>query len=183
MTKLYGGAIETDLPADAVDVSDFRQVPDTQEVFLLEQPDGLDRLVIIDLLEQVKGELPDILATHLDDILDEPAQFVAPLESMVHPELATDVHTFLVKPQPTKQETESTKLFMFVCIIRLDSVASDALITVNVPCRTDAVTHAAFQQAAGSVLAEPADGALAQTYAAIKHWVSTFQVVDWSLFA
>lgn len=183
MTQLYGGAISADLPADAIDVSGFRQIPDTQEVFLLEQPDKLDRLVIFDLLEQVKAsDLTEIIATHLEDIIEGPPQFLAPLETIRHVILDTDVHTFLVKPEDSsKQETPQVKLFMFVVIIRLDNVDSDAVITFNVPCHSETVTQEKFNNAVTSVF-EGKD-TLGECYIQLKHWISTFKVQDWALFA
>ncbi|BGP14069.1 hypothetical protein JCM10213_002364 [Rhodosporidiobolus nylandii] len=50
---LYGGAISTTLPANFIDASDLRQVPDTQEVFL--SPDS-DLSFIVEVLELVKDD-------------------------------------------------------------------------------------------------------------------------------
>ncbi|GJN88385.1 hypothetical protein Rhopal_001351-T1 [Rhodotorula paludigena] len=50
---LYGGAITASVPANYVDASDLRQVPDTQEVFLA--PDS-DLSYIVEVLELVKDE-------------------------------------------------------------------------------------------------------------------------------
>ncbi|GAA5937764.1 hypothetical protein JCM1841_004779 [Sporobolomyces salmonicolor] len=50
---LFGGAISCSLPANFVDASDLRQVPDTQEVFLA--PDS-DLSLIAEILELVKDD-------------------------------------------------------------------------------------------------------------------------------
>ncbi|GAA5950057.1 hypothetical protein JCM21900_001379 [Sporobolomyces salmonicolor] len=50
---LFGGAISCSLPANFVDASDLRQVPDTQEVFLA--PDS-DLSLIVEILELVKDD-------------------------------------------------------------------------------------------------------------------------------
>ena len=48
--KLFGGAFQIDLPDGFVDVSDFRQVPDHQEVWAEAKT---DRSAIIEILERV----------------------------------------------------------------------------------------------------------------------------------
>ncbi|ODV63948.1 Ran GTPase-binding protein MOG1 [Ascoidea rubescens DSM 1968] len=74
LQQLYGGAIESVIPGGLLDASNFRQVPDTQEVFvnnnnsLLQKEDNL----IIDLLEpvQVGKGLPDshAIVIHFEEI-------------------------------------------------------------------------------------------------------------------
>lgn len=181
MTKLYGGAISCDLPEVAVDVSDFREVPDTQEVFILERPDGLDRSVIIDLLEMVKANtLPEIIAIHLEDIIDGPPTFLAPLESSKTEE-DFDAHFFLVKPSPSKQETDETKLFMLIALLRLEKAESDCVFTFNIPLKCGDVT--AEQLHAQMLEVTSGDGELGRCFQQLKHWVSTFKIQDWNLFS
>lgn len=181
MTKLYGGAISCDLPEVAVDVSDFREVPDTQEVFILERPDGLDRSVIIDLLEMVKANsLPEIISIHLEDIVDGVPQFLAPIESSTHPE-GFDVHHFLVKPPPSKQETEGVKLFVLICLVRLEKVESDVVFTFNVPLKCGEITPEEFQAQVQNIT--NSEGELGHCFQQLKHWAATFTVQDWNLFS
>lgn len=179
--SLYGGAITAALPSDAIDVSEFRQVPDTQEVFLLEKPNGLDQSLIFDLLERVDAQsLPEVIAVHLDDILEGPPSFLVPIESMKHPNLECETHTFLVKPAPSKQETDSTKLFMFVVLVRIEKVATDLVITMNVPVASGAITAEVFQQMVDSVL--DSQSLLGGCYGQVKESALSVQVVDWNLF-
>lgn len=180
MTKLYGGAIKCDLPEVAVDVSDFREVPDTQEVFILERPNGLDRSLIIDLLEMVKANsLPEIISIHLEDILEEPPKYIAPLVSSKTSH-DFDAHYFLIKPMSNKQETTEVKLFMLLCLVRLDKVDTDVIFTFNVPLKSDEVTAELFQ----TYVTGANDGSsdLGHCFQQIKHWASTFEVQDWGLF-
>lgn len=68
--ELYGGAITIDIPTNMIDASTFRQIPDTQEVFVgKENP---DYSIIVDLLECVP-------ATTLDNALDEHMQEITRL--------------------------------------------------------------------------------------------------------
>lgn len=183
MTHLYGGAISAELPKDAIDVSDFRQIPDTQEVFLLEKPNGLDQSIIIDLLERVEAtNLAEVLAVHLDDILEGPASFLAPLESMEHPLLHCELHTFLVKPPPAKSETATAKLFMFVLLVRLEKAVTDVVVTMNVPVETGGeVTAEGFQKDVESALAQDSS-VLGESYKIVKETTLSLDVKDWDLF-
>lgn len=179
--SLYGGAITTSLPAGAIDVSEFRQIPDTQEVFLLEKPSGLDQSIIIDLLEQVHAtDLAQVIAVHLDDILDGPAVFIAPLESASLPELG-EIHSFLVRPPDSKMETKDVKIFTFLALIRVEKVATDIVITMNVPLKKDQVTEKVFNEEKDGVVNKRGTE-LAQCYEKIMNIALTMKVEDWSLF-
>jgi hypothetical protein len=64
-TPLYGGSLVSTLPSSFKDVSLFRQVPDSQEVFVDET--SADSMVF-DLLEQQKGDIREASKVHLDEI-------------------------------------------------------------------------------------------------------------------
>ncbi|EGV65059.1 hypothetical protein PSN45_004931 [Yamadazyma tenuis] len=72
IVPLFGGALDVELPDDVIDVSDFRQVPDNQEVFLVERGSGPkeDKSIIIELLESPEGSIDQVLKMHLSDLLD-----------------------------------------------------------------------------------------------------------------
>lgn len=181
MTQLYGGHIEVELPQEAIDVSEFRQIPDTQEVFLFEKPNGLDRSLIFDLLEKVDAaSLVEVIAVHLDDILDGPPLFMAPLESFTHPKLDCEVHSFLVKPSPAKAESDAVKLYMFVVLIRLDSVGTDVVITMNVPVESGEITQDIFNKEVQSVTS--GSTVLAECYKQLIAISASFNVLSWDLF-
>lgn len=188
VTDLYGGAITAELPSGAIDASNIREVPDTQEVFLLEQPNKLDQSIIIDLLERVPAEtLPEVIAVHLGDIFDEPPQFLAPLESALNEKVGSEVHTFLVKPAPTRQETQTAKLFVFLALIRVERVETDILVTMNVPLECTDVTQEAFSALVQGILTgEHLDAnspIVADAYKVARGAAMSLDVKDWSLFA
>lgn len=180
--QLYGGAITAEIPEGAIDVSNLREVPDTQEVFLLEQPNKLDQAIIIDLLESVeKPSLAEIVSIHLSDILDDPPTFLAPLESFHNTNVEADVHTFLVKPAPSKQETKGVRLFMYIALLQVLKAESDVVITMTVPHECGEITQAAFFELAQKAVSgdEPV---LGKAYNVIKSVVKTFKICDWDLF-
>ena len=121
MFELYGGAVTTVLPAGIVDVSDMRQVPDNQEVFIIEDGDK-DVSIIFDLLEQV--DVQDInaaLRMHIDDML-ETNQFTM-MEEIDLKVLNTKIHTCYVN---------SKNSIHLVSLIRLNKVETDIVISMHV---------------------------------------------------
>ncbi|ODQ66307.1 Mog1p/PsbP-like protein [Nadsonia fulvescens var. elongata DSM 6958] len=73
---LYGGAIQTVIPEDFLDASEFRQVPDTQEVFVsaASGANGVDDSLIFDLLEMARDDAPTLekldLELHISDLAE-----------------------------------------------------------------------------------------------------------------
>lgn len=65
--SLYGGAIRTVIPEGFKDVSLFRQVPDSQEVFVSDQ-EGIDDSIVFDIMERVDCSDEEAIAIHLEEI-------------------------------------------------------------------------------------------------------------------
>lgn len=68
--SLFGGAITTALPPTFADVSEIRQVPDHQEVWL--DRDGFTS-VVVEVLERVEKADEEALQFHLSDLVEEDA--------------------------------------------------------------------------------------------------------------
>ncbi|CAH6721520.1 hypothetical protein CLIB1444_06S04060 [[Candida] jaroonii] len=110
--KIFGGAIEIDLPTGVIDVSQFRQVPDNQEVFLIEKSTANeDQNIIIELLEQPEGEINEVLNTHLSDIFDDVKPFK--YDSLKENSYMVEYENFLIG------------------LIRFDKFETDILVSFN----------------------------------------------------
>ncbi|CUM45032.1 uncharacterized protein AC631_01374 [Debaryomyces fabryi] len=121
MVELYGGAVTTTLPVGIVDVSDMRQVPDNQEVFIIEEGDK-DISIIFDLLEQVDAQdINTALKMHIDDML-ETNQFTM-IEEIALKFLDTKIHTCYVN---------SNNSIHLISLIRLSKVETDIVISMHV---------------------------------------------------
>lgn len=121
ITKLYGGAIESSLPSDIKDVSKFRQVPDNQEVFILE--DGpKDISIIFDLLQHNNLGLEASLKENLDDIFEN--------YSTGTPE---PIDITVCNSQAISVTVTAESVVSFVAVIYLTEADTDVLITVNAP--------------------------------------------------
>lgn len=66
-TNLYGGAITADFPIGFIDASQFREIPDTQEVYVSET---VDDSLVIDLMEAVEEIGDEAVNTHLKEIAE-----------------------------------------------------------------------------------------------------------------
>lgn len=74
--ELWGGAITSEVPTCVLDASDFRQVPDTQEVFIPADDattTSMDSLrtedsLIFDLMERIDGDDMEAIKEHFTEI-------------------------------------------------------------------------------------------------------------------
>jgi hypothetical protein len=64
-TDLYGGAIKAILPGSFTDASNFRQVPDHQEVFVNDQNNDS---IVFDILERLEGGDEEAVKEHVKEI-------------------------------------------------------------------------------------------------------------------
>ncbi|KAK4994355.1 hypothetical protein LTR66_005600 [Elasticomyces elasticus] len=181
--QLFGGAIVADLPANFANVSDIRQVPDHQEVYL--DRDGLTS-IIFDILEQVDvGTDTDALQYHLKDIVGEDAEQTkiwtsnAAVFSELPPQ--TPAYTLFATQQASAERITQGRAPDFtgilLLLIRLNGKKTDLVITINVP-------HAPGEYAPEDV--DLATGKLGRLLEAAVQYrdrlLQTFEVKDWSLF-
>ncbi|XP_033724677.1 ran guanine nucleotide release factor-like [Pecten maximus] len=66
VTDLFGGAMSAIFPPDAQDMSNFREIPDHQEVFT---HSSTDQSIIIEILEFVQEPDDVALKTHYEDLV------------------------------------------------------------------------------------------------------------------
>lgn len=136
---LYGGAISMEIPSNMVDASLFRQIPDTQEVFVCNDN---NTSIIVDLLECVPGKiLHDALDDHIKEITHlNGAKFedtnVIVEETIKNSEKLCSFAGIRIFEQKIakfgKIENENI-VCMAIALIRLNSPAStDVLITINI---------------------------------------------------
>lgn len=177
MAPLYGGAITVALPDDAVDALKVREVPDTQEVFVFSHPELVlwDRSLIFDLLELVDGDDYDaIIGHHIADITDE-----NPTNRYLE-DVTTDIDVngdkvkcklslieFSNRRRDATEAGAPPYIVTLIGLIRLTNVATDFLVTLNVPV--------ANSQAGDSVVIDP-------VYALFKQVVGSLKVERWDLF-
>jgi hypothetical protein len=167
--ELFGGAIQIFIPSTFCDVSNFRQVPDNQEVFV----DANSEIsVIVELLEAVSVENHTESANvHLMELVElnsaqeyqisqqvdlEPSDI--PFLDASVPKILT---VALLKAPKFNEETMS-EVQVFVAVIRLLNVQTDLVISIN--------------------NANPTNESANQLSQLIMQMLSTLKIVDWKLF-
>lgn len=176
--ELYGGAIKALIPERFVDVSEFRQVPDHQEVF---SDPVTDESIIIEILE--REQLPDneAIVSHFNDLAEANSAEARILksESIPHvdlPQLGTNVPFtagFLIGEQNIAKFREDAKnlVGILILLVRLPSVTTDLLISYNGPQR--------IAEASSSWGAQPSgEDPVAILGAFARH----LEIVNWNLF-
>ncbi|KAK3942082.1 hypothetical protein QBC46DRAFT_457878 [Diplogelasinospora grovesii] len=186
-TPLFGGALVCDLPEKFADVSQLRQVPDNQEVWI--DKDGFTS-IIFDITERVGGKGGGLkqdgqaLTTHLEELVGDDADTVKVWNTtetqFSHLDENLPAYTCIATQTPrTGEKRSSTPDFtaIILTLLRLEKESTDILITINVPhikgeYDEDEVDLALGKQ--GELIGDAVE------YAA-KIWES-FKVKDWNLF-
>lgn len=192
---LYGGAVTASFPAGFIDASQFREVPDTQEVYVSQE---VDDSVVVDLLEAVPETGDGAVAVHLQEIADinsagkefervysesvdvpshktsgtltvavEPARKWGRETALSSEEGSSDANDLLAEPM----------LVLVMAVIRLESVQTDVVVTFNTP-----VTQRSDLDKVKAGQPEDMPARVRFGVAAVRQLADTFTVQDWSLF-
>ncbi|EKG10665.1 Ran-interacting Mog1 protein [Macrophomina phaseolina MS6] len=183
--QLFGGAITVELPAGFADVSTFRQVPDTQEVYL--DKDGFTS-IIFDLAERLDESQAqndhEALKYHFQDIVgdtNDATQFwqsnAATLARMPNTPAYTLIATQHPTAEPENRKPQPDFTALLLVLVRLAEQKTDIVITVNVP-------HVPGEYAKEEVdFAAAKQGPLMTAAACIRQKIlETFQIKDYGLF-
>ena len=184
--ELYGGAMSIVVPKRFRDVSDFRPVPDSQEVFtcldtsetliveiLQYQNDVSDekaaKFFFEELAEQNDASSFSILSSELLSVSSRPK---LPSSTCV---------TFLkgIQDAAKFREKSKNKIAVFQCVVRLRNVLADLLITLTVPIQIN-LSSSSAKVVTDSVLKHGVD--LRDSENLLRTMIHSFAVLDWSLF-
>ncbi|KAF2143878.1 uncharacterized protein K452DRAFT_285917 [Aplosporella prunicola CBS 121167] len=182
-TQLYGGTLTAELPAGFGDVSDIRQVPDNQEVYL--DANGFASIVF-DITERLDPSQAsndeEALKFHFHDIAGDTndatsfwqsgsAKFTKMPNFPAYTLIATQ------HPNTAARGPQPDFIGILLILLRLEQKKTDIVITINVPhvpgeYPKDEVDFAAAKQ-----------GPLMEHAITIRQKIlETFEVKDWSLF-
>ncbi|KAI4284583.1 MAG: hypothetical protein L6R38_001284 [Xanthoria sp. 2 TBL-2021] len=140
-TELFGGAITVNFPASYADVSNIREVPDHQEIYL--DASGFSS-VIVEIAERVSHPPTDqeALRFHFEDIVDEHDTsriWHTNVAQLPHLPSNTPCYTLLATttPPPATNGNVHTKTPSFTAVmltlIRLVAQSTDIVVTINIP--------------------------------------------------
>ncbi|XP_073269501.1 uncharacterized protein [Primulina huaijiensis] len=188
---LFGGAITTSFPVRFEDVSDIRQVPDHQEVFV---DPTRDESLVFELLE-LKANVADQgsatwflrdLASEQDAegtvVLEQSGIFEAcQLRFRDTPATITTAvgQMAVLKGRQGREAQNVVKVYL--ANLRLKEVVTDVLITAYEPTLINPLSESAAAVGAGLAVPaiQPGFTPMAEIF---KVTVSNFKVNDWSLF-
>ncbi|XP_075518318.1 uncharacterized protein LOC142552511 [Primulina tabacum] len=188
---LFGGAITTSFPVRFQDVSDIRQVPDHQEVFV---DPTRDESLVFELLE-LKANVADQgsatwflrdLASEQDAegtvVLEQSGIFEAcQLRFRDTPATITTVVGQMAVSKGRQGREAQNVVKVYLANLRLKEVVTDVLITAYEPTLINPLSESAA--AVGAGLAVPAiESGFTPMAEIFKVAVSNFKVNDWSLF-
>ncbi len=146
--ELFGGAIVSKLPETFVDVSQFREIPDHQEVFV---DNDSDASLIIELLDY-DTELSDdhAIRQYFDDLAkdNESTHYVVLSDGIVvEPSfipLISPEHTRIVlvgqqsiSKYRNRPDSVVDEVYVILVLIRLKNVGTDLLVSLNIPVKND----------------------------------------------
>ncbi|KAI5212816.1 ran-interacting Mog1 protein [Aureobasidium subglaciale] len=180
--ELYGGAMTVELPSNFSDVSNIRQIPDNQEVYL--DNDGLTSIVF-DILERVDKPDLDALRYHLEDIVEDDvdATKLWTSNSAVFSKLPsqTTAYTIFATNTPSAEAVARGKAPDFtgilLTLIRLERQQTDLVICVNVPHVGGEYNKDEVDPSAGK------QGPLLDAATSFRDRIlQTFEIKDWDLF-
>lgn len=181
---LFGGAAEMSFPNRFTDISDFRPIPDHQEVFA----DGsLDQSLVVEILEQQPEGDASAAAYFFHDLATnneaphsqiDDTTVLGPTDMPGVPEGC--FKSLLVGQQVVSKGRQGSsalnKIQVALCVVRLPQQVTDLLITLNTPIFIS--EHSAAAEHAGAGF----KGAHLTAPLLFRQMLKTFKIVDWSLF-
>nr|XP_016852799.1 PREDICTED: ran guanine nucleotide release factor [Anolis carolinensis] len=146
---LFGGAFSVCLPPGSIDVSEMRQVPDNQEVFV--HP-STDQSLIIELLEYQAG-VPDENAAryHFEDLADASSTAEILNQEQFLPQLlalegCSSAWQLTARQLVAKfNEEAKNEVTLHLALLRLPQYGTDLLLTFNDPTRIHPLSSSAAQ--------------------------------------
>ncbi|VVT53961.1 uncharacterized protein SAPINGB_P003837 [Magnusiomyces paraingens] len=212
-TELFGGAIKVNLPQGFIDASLFRQVPDTQEVFVHQT---VDDSMMFDLLERLDSPTDfHALKEHLDEISrindTDPNSQLIQLYTETHPLRKKSISSkaspayITVAIEPAKKWGRTTKLnnepesandnvleepilVLILVLIRIKDVETDFIVSYNTP-----ITKISELKALQEIFDQNEDystssleklpSRVQEGVKNIKEVLNSLEVEDWTLFA
>ena len=180
--NLFGGAFQISLPSQFIDLSNFRLVPDHQEVW---SDAHRDQSIIVELVEFVEGEKDgDAAKYHFNDIAETSNSMETKIVSSGvfasnTLSVATKYHcSWTFGTQKVSKGRDGTKkanvIALYLVLIRLKQYGTDLLISFNAPIRIHEESQA---KSAKNAVQSPE-----VSLQLFKQIVSTFNIKDLSIF-
>ncbi|CAO0795238.1 unnamed protein product [Mucor circinelloides] len=183
--ELFGGAIMVPVLGSFVDASQFRQIPDNQEVFV---DMNTQQSLIFELLEQVEATNEQVAKYHFQQLADdnEAAESTVTLVdnlkpqdvSPLLPQDATEIYVLQGSQKIAKfnESNAFNTVEIILVVVRLTKVETDFVISVNAPVKL--ASTSSEQEFVNETSAVTIDTVKQEMLTILKG----LQVKDWSLF-
>ncbi|KAF9438380.1 hypothetical protein BGZ76_008291 [Entomortierella beljakovae] len=197
--ELFGGAITLDLPRKFEDISNIREVPDHQEVFVNVDE---DQSVIVEVLELAADASDEACAAfHYQQLAEDndaedssTVQSVSILNNAELPAWPAEAKIYLLlgqqrigkfnerqlqqedaaeHPNQQRQPDARNLVQIMMVVVRLPNQQTDIVISYNVPLQISVASSS--RQVAH-------EGNIHEAEAWFRNLIATFQVRNWSLF-
>ncbi|KAK9480485.1 hypothetical protein V1514DRAFT_365904 [Lipomyces japonicus] len=199
---LFGDSIKTVIPEGFVDASDFRQIPDNQEVFVSAEGSSTtsdDNSIIIELVERLETNEQATQSTieedqkavieHYEEIsslnsaISRSKQFgVAPLKTPNLPQSVTSyLSTGVQIAQKWGKDSEATYLVLTFAVIRIPEHGTDILISFNSASKVGQDGLWKFEES--DDLEPGVVKRIGELQAIARQTVKELKVENWGLFA
>ena len=194
---LFGGAITTELPERYVDVSDFRPVPDNQEVWT---DASKDESVVVEIVERVAvgpsddegaaawffRDLAEVNGASASEILGVRDLSVDDLPSVNGPFAAASACVGRQVMSKGRDGVEAANVVeVIVANVRLVQVETDLLVTLNRALVVADGSQAAAQTGAGTIAEGFGGGGVDEWgpgWEVLRRVLASLRVEDWGLF-
>ncbi|RUO95599.1 hypothetical protein BC936DRAFT_143646 [Jimgerdemannia flammicorona] len=185
ITPLFGGAITAYIPPAFVDSSDFRKIPDNQEVYV---DVATDQSIIIELLQMVEeaegegvaryhfqqlGEDNDAADTQITSIVTLSPAEVPNMPPTAIPILLTGTQSITKFNESGSEATNFVGILL--AVIRLPQVTTDMVISYNLPL-------AIGPQSSSRVIAAARPASPEAGLEEFKRVLASLLIKDWGLF-
>eukprot|EP00730_Choanoeca_flexa_P017360 TRINITY_DN834_c0_g1_i1.p1 TRINITY_DN834_c0_g1~~TRINITY_DN834_c0_g1_i1.p1 ORF type:complete len:193 (+),score=47.50 TRINITY_DN834_c0_g1_i1:122-700(+) len=180
---LYGGAMTVNIPERFTDISQFRQLPDNQEVYA----DAVtDQSIIIEILELADEVAADKAAefhfnslAHDNSALESNIEASASVTAIADAGTKTICHGLQKVSKFNEAAARANTVRIYVCCLRYPNVTTDIVISLNAPIAVNNTSSSADAIDAGhaEALSNPE-----LTKALFETVVESLQIKTWSLF-
>ncbi|KAH0610000.1 uncharacterized protein H6S33_012546 [Morchella sextelata] len=196
--ELFGGAVVCAVPMDFQDASNFREVPDNQEVYV-SMTDGNDTSIIFDIAQRVEAPSGpsdmDAVDYHFKDVAVDQDRTTKiwnkrPISAPHHSDKPAYQVIGTVSARPTEQPTDPpTFIAIIMTILRLKEQTADIVITVNIPFDNPEIVRSEKCIASPTYTGGDIDPASGVKSALLEYGmkvsqdlVNAFQILDFGLF-
>ncbi|KAI9477365.1 hypothetical protein LPJ78_001801 [Coemansia sp. RSA 989] len=179
LQNLYGGAMCIDMPNGMADISNFREVPDNQEVFA---STTTDQSVIVEILESVSQQKHEATKFHFEQLAESNASDRTHILSIQDIQVEGIPEAYMLVGQQAvakfnEGKESENQVLIILALLRVPEHSADILVSLNAPLKISHLSSSSNSETADL----PVDAQ--QAVNEFLQMVRTFRINDYTLFA